>query len=336
MSANPVLVELTRGGLVESFHRGAIVACDAQGRVVFSIGDANAAIYPRSAFKSLQALPLVESGAADSFRVSDEELALACASHSGEAMHVERVERWLARIECKESDLACGPHLPVHEPSAHAMIRAGQKPCRMHNNCSGKHSGFLTLARHLNVAPQGYERPDHPVQRMVRTAIAEMCDLDGDKLPVGIDGCAAPNYALPLSRFAMAMARLGNPKGLRPARAQAATRLVDAWRKYPLLMSGTGRACADMIGASAERTVVKTGAEGVFAAVLPEQGIGIALKADDGTGRASETLMAHMLVRFGVAKADDPGIAKHLSARVRNWRGDDVGERRISAALASA
>jgi L-asparaginase II len=271
VSVNPILVEVTRGRVVESFHRGTIAVCDASGRLVFSIGNADAAVYPRSAFKSLQALPLVESGAADAYGVSAEELALACASHSGEPMHVGRVERWLARIDCKESDLACGPHLPVHEPSAHAMIRAGEKPCRVHNNCSGKHSGFLTLARHLNVATQGYEHPNHLVQRMARTAIAEMCDLDGEKLPIGIDGCAAPNYALPLSRFAMAMARLGNPSGLRPARATAATRLVDAWRTHPLLVSGTGRACADMIGASSGRTVVKTGAEGVFAAVLPEQ-----------------------------------------------------------------
>src|SRR6185436_7810474 len=230
---NPILVEVTRGMRVESAHRGAIAVCDAKGGVYGGWGDIEAAVYPRSAFKSLQALALVETGGADAFEVSSQELALACASHSGEPMHVERVERWLTRIDCKESDLACGPHLPIYEPAAHAMIREGQKPCRVHDNCSGKHTGFLTLARHLGVSTAHYERPDHPVQNLVRLTIAEMCDVEPKSMPIGIDGCAAPNYAIPLRSLAMGMARLGDTASLGDKRAKAARRLIDAWREHP-------------------------------------------------------------------------------------------------------
>jgi L-asparaginase II len=333
MTANPVLVEVTRGDRVESAHRGAIAVVDANGKRVAAWGDIDVPVYPRSAFKSLQALALVESGAADAYRLGAEELALACASHSGEPMHVERVEHWLARIDCREGDLACGPHLPIHEPTAHAMLRGGDRPCRVHNNCSGKHSGFLTLARHLHIAVDHYERPDHPVQVMVRAAIADMCGVDGAKLPVGIDGCAAPNYAIPLAALARGMARLADRTALAPARAEAAKRIVAAWKEHPLLVSGTGRACADLIEAGRGSTVVKTGAEGVFMAALPEQGFGIALKIDDGGTRAAETAMAKVLTLLGAADVREPKLAKHFHPHVRNWRGDVVGERRTTAAL---
>lgn len=330
---NPILVEVTRGGQVESRHRGSIAVADASGKLVAAWGDVEAAVFPRSAFKALQAIPLIESGAADAFRVGEDELALACASHSGEAMHVERVEAWLARIDCRESDLACGPHLPIHEPTAHAMLRAGERPCRLHNNCSGKHTGFLSVARHLHIAVEGYERPDHPVQVLARQAIAELADVRADAMPIGIDGCAAPNYAMPLGRLARAMARLGDRAKLEPTRAQAAKRLIEAWKAHPGLVSGTGRACADLIEAGRGRTVVKTGAEGVFTAVLPEQGFGVALKIDDGATRAAETAMAKVLTLFGAADEAEPRLAKHLHPAVRNWRGDEVGERRATAAL---
>lgn len=331
---NPVLVEVTRGGIVESAHRGAIAVCDATGKVVAAWGDVANAVFPRSAFKSLQALPLVETGAADAFKVTDEHLALACASHSGEPMHVERVDGWLGRIDCREGDLACGPHLPFHEPTAHAMLRAGERPCKVHNNCSGKHTGFLTVARHLKIATEGYERPDHPVQVLAREAIANLCGIAANRMTVGIDGCAAPNYAIPLTHLATGMARLGDPTKLDATRAQAAKRIVAAWKAHPLLVSGTGRACADLIESARGRAVVKTGAEAVFMAVLPDQGLGIALKIDDGGTRAAETAMAKMLVLLDVADKASPQIAKHLNPPIKNWRGDVVGERRTTAALA--
>ena len=331
---NPILVELTRGGRIESIHRGAIAVCDAAGKSIAAWGDTANPVYPRSAFKSLQALPLVETGAADEYKLEPEELALACASHSAEPMHTGRVKSWLSRIDCAESDLACGPHLPFHEPTAHAMLRASEQPCRLHNNCSGKHAGFLTVARHLKIATEGYERPDHPVQVLVREAIADLCVVDPKALTVGIDGCAAPNYAIPLANLARGMARLADPAKLAPARAAAAKRLLAAWKAHPLLVSGTGRACADLIQASKGATVVKTGAEAVFMAALPDHGLGIALKIDDGGTRAAETVMAKLLVLLKVADETALQIAKHVSPKIRNWRGDEVGERRTTAALA--
>jgi L-asparaginase II len=332
-AANPVLVEVTRGGLVESRHRGSVAISDAAGKLVAAWGTLDKPVYPRSAFKSLQALSLVETGGAEAFGVSDEELALACASHSGEAMHTERVGAWLQRIDCKETDLACGPHAPFHEPTSHAMIRAGTAPCRLHNNCSGKHTGFLTLARHLGVSVQHYEDPQHPVQVMVRDTIAGMCGVTSGNMTIGIDGCAAPNYAIPLANLATAMARLADPTGLSSDTAAAAKRLVKAWKSNPKLVSGTGRACADLIEAAKGMTVVKTGAEAVFMAALPEQGLGVAIKIDDGGTRAAETVMARVLVLLGVAEADHPLIAKHLSPPVKNWRGDLVGDRHVTSVL---
>lgn len=331
---NPVLVEVTRGGIVESAHRGAIAVCDAGGKVVATWGDVAKAVFPRSAFKSLQALPLVETGAADAFKVTDEHLALACASHSGESMHVERVEAWLGRIDCRDGDLACGPHLPFHEQTAHAMLRASERPCKVHNNCSGKHTGFLTVARHLKIAPEGYERLDHPVQMLARAAIANLCGIDANRMAVGIDGCAAPNYAIPLTHLAQGMARLGDTAKLDATRAQAAQRIVAAWKAHPLLVSGTGRACADLIEGARGRAVVKTGAEAVFMAVLPDHGLGVALKIDDGGTRAAETTMAKILTLLDVADEALPQIAKHLNPPIKNWRGEVVGERRTTAALA--
>jgi L-asparaginase II len=330
---NPVLVELVRGTAVESIHRGAVAICDAAGTLRAGVGALTVPVYPRSAFKALQALAMVETGAAEAAEVSDEELALACASHSGEPMHTTRVEAWLSRIDCREPDLACGPHLPYNEKSAHDLIRKGESPCRLHNNCSGKHTGFLTLARHLGVTISGYEHPDHPVQQSIRKVIGEMCGVAPETMPIGIDGCAAPNYAMALPNLAMGMARLASPAGLPAPRAAAAERLVSAWKAHPLLVSGTGRACADLIAASRGRTVVKTGAEAVFMAALPERGLGIALKIDDGGTRAAETVMAALLVKLGEADPDDPRIARHRNPPLKNWRGDVVGERRITAAL---
>lgn len=332
---NPALVEVTRGGIIESFHRGSVAISDARGSLKFELGSVHSPVFPRSAFKSLQAMALVETGAAEALGVSDEELALACASHSGEPMHTDRVGRWLQRIDCKDGDLACGPHAPFHEPTSHAMIREGRAPCRVHNNCSGKHTGFLSLARHLNVSVQGYEAPQHPVQVLVRQTIAEICGLKPETLPVGIDGCAAPNYAIPLRNLAMAMARLGDTSGLPADRAGAASRLLGAWKANPKLVSGTGRACADLIEASTGRTVVKTGAEAVFMAVVPERGLGIALKIDDGGTRAAETVMARLLTMLGAADSGNPQIARHLNPPIKNWRGDIVGERRIAQTFPS-
>ena len=329
--ANPILVEVTRGELVESIHRGSIAIANASGEIVFSLGDIEALTYPRSSLKPIQALPLLESGAAEAFGLGDEEIALACASHSGEPMHTTRVTAWLAGIGCAEPDLACGPQVVRYEPVRDAMIERGEAPTRVHNNCSGKHTGFLTVARHWDIATRGYEHHDHPVQRAIAKALGELSGLEGE-LPWGVDGCAAPNFALPLSAFARAFAKLATPQSLPSQRGNAARRIVRAMIAHPELVSGTGRACATFMRAAGGRAAVKTGAEGYFAGVVPEAGLGIALKIDDGATRASETAMAAVLDKLGLL-GDDAAALALLRAPVTNTRSATVGERRPAAAL---
>ncbi len=328
---NPVLVEVTRGPLVESVHRGSVAIADADGRIVLALGDLETPVYPRSSLKPIQALPLVESGAAEAFGLGDEEIALACASHSGEPMHTTRVTAWLTRIGCTEADLACGAHASRYEPVAEDMIRRGEKPTRIHNNCSGKHSGFLTVARHWDIATKGYERHDHPVQRAVAKALSELAGV-GDDMPWGVDGCAAPNFALPLAAQARAFAKFAAPDGQHADRANACRRIVRAMTAHPELVSGTGRACAILMRGAKGRAAVKTGAEGFFAGMITERGLGIVLKIDDGAGRAAETVMAAILDKLGLL-GDDRASREILRAPVLNTRGATVGERRVAPAL---
>lgn len=334
MTENPILVELTRGPLVESVHRGSVAIADANGNIRFALGDLATPVYPRSSLKPIQALPLVESGALDAFGLGDEEIALACASHSGEPMHTTRVAAWLKRIGCGESDLACGAHPPRFEPVAEEMIRKGWKPTRLHNNCSGKHTGFLTVARHWEIATHGYELHDHPVQRAVARTFGELAG-DAEEMPWGIDGCAAPNFAAPLAAQARAFARMASPEGLTENRARACRRIVRAMMAHPELVSGTGRACAILMRSAKGKAAVKIGAEGFYAAMLPEAGLGVVLKIDDGASRAAETAMAALLDRLGVL-GDDSEARQLLRMPIANTRGVAVGERRPSGVLAKA
>ncbi len=328
---NPILIEVTRGPLVESVHRGAVAVADADGKLRLSLGDVQSLIYPRSSLKPIQAMPLIESGAADAFGLGDEEIALACASHSGEPMHTERVAAWLKRIGCAEADLACGVHPVRIEPVAEEMIRLGQKPTRIHNNCSGKHTGFLTVAKHLGAPTKGYEKVEHPVQRAVAETLKDLAGMTGE-LTWGVDGCTAPNFALPLAKLARAMARFTDTKGLSERRASAAKRILLAMIAHPELVAGTGRACTALIREGGGKVVVKTGAEGVYVAMLPDMGLGMALKIDDGAGRAAEGAIAQMLLNLGVIAQD--GEANKLAREdVRNTRGQSVGERRPAEAL---
>lgn len=327
---NPILVEVTRGALVESVHRGAVAVCDSKGALRFALGDVETPIYPRSALKPVQAIPLIETGAADQFALSDAEIALACASHSGEKIHTEAVAQWLARIGCGVADFACGAHRPTHEGTAVAMIRSGESWTALHNNCSGKHTGFMTLARGLSAAVAGYEQHDHPVQRAVERVFSEMAGLAAP-LPWGVDGCTVPNFAVPLKALARALAQIADPSQLTSTRRAAAERILRAMTAHPELVAGTGRPCTLLMRQN-RAIAVKTGAEGVYVAILPDLGLGVALKIDDGAGRASETAMAALLIALGALK--DEGAAASLAhAPVLNTRKVQVGVRRAPAGL---
>jgi L-asparaginase II len=314
------MVEVWRGDVAESHHRGHAVVCDARGTVRAAWGNPDAVILPRSSCKMLQALPLVESGAAE--HLSPEQLALACASHSGAAMHVTRVARWLAELGLAESDLRCGPQVPDDAPERHRLRTAGEAPCQLHNNCSGKHAGFLTLTRRLGAGPE-YVDIDHPVQRAVRAAFEEMCDAPSPGW--GIDGCSAPNFATTVRGLALAMARMADPSGLGRARRAAAERLVAAMVAHPLLVAGEGRACSELMAAMGGSVAVKTGAEAVYVAILPALGLGVALKIEDGATRASECAITAILARLGVLDPRDPAAARRLTPPVLTRRGAVAG-----------
>lgn len=323
---NPVLVELTRSDRVESVHRGAIAVCDASGALRFAAGDVDATVYPRSSLKPVQAIPLIESGAAAMFGLGSEEIALACASHSGELQHTARVAAWQAKIGCSVADLACGPHRPMYEGTANEMIVRGEKWTALHNNCSGKHTGFMSVARALGAPVAQYEKPEHPVQRQVEETFSQLARIPRP-LPYGIDGCTVPNFAVPLRALARAMAQIADPQHLPPGRAEACGAIFAAMTRHPELVGGTGRACTLLMRQS-PALAVKMGAEGVFVAILPALGLGVALKIDDGGGRAAETAVAGLLIALGALP--DDGVAEKLArAPIPNTRGRTVGYRRF-------
>lgn len=331
--AEPVpMVDVWRGGMVESRHRGHAAICDASGQLVAAWGDPQAVILPRSSCKMVQALPLVESGAADAAALGSEELALACASHEGAPLHVTRVARWLDRLGLSEADLRCGPQPSRDRAERTRMLCAGEAPCQLYNNCSGKHAGFLTLARHLGGGPD-YTDPGHPVQEAVRAAFE---DVTGVESPTAvIDGCSAPNFATTLCGLARAMAVFAVARDdAADARTRAAARLTQAMRAHPELVAGEGRACTELMRATGGRAVAKTGAEGVFTAILPEQGLGVALKIEDGATRAAEAAIAGLLVRLGVLDGTDPAARRRLHGPISNRRGIRTGEIRLAAGFA--
>lgn len=329
---NPVLAEITRGDLVESCHRGSAVVVTADGTIVAGWGDTDRLIYPRSSNKLLQALPLVESGAADKFNLDNEELALACASHMSEPLHVTKVGAWLTRIGCDHTDLECGSHWPYHEASAQALARSGGSPTAAFNNCSGKHTGFLTTAVHLGEDRRGYVNYDHPVQQRVTTAISEMLDVDAFAQPWATDGCAIPTIAVPLKALAGAMARCADPSRLPARRADAIRRLIAAKAAAPVMVSGTDDFTTEIMVHAGVSVICKIGAEGMFTAILRKQGLGIALKVDDGTPRGAEAaLIAVLRAVKALSPAEEAALVRQLERPVKTRLGLVVGAIRPAA-----
>jgi L-asparaginase II len=330
---NPVLIEVTRGSLVESRHRGAVAVADASGTVAFAIGDGTTPVFPRSAVKALQALPLIELGAADRYGFADEALALACASHSGEAAHVAGVEAMLAKAGLDPSALRCGAHWPIAQSAAAALARSGA-PSALHNNCSGKHAGFLCVACAMGVDHAEYFRVEHPVQREVRAVLEDFTGAAIAEERCAIDGCSVPTWAVPLRNLAQGFAKFGTGQGLAPERARAAARLRQACTRKPWFVAGTGRFCTDVMQFFGPRVFVKTGAEGVYCGALPQQGLGIAIKCDDGASRAAQAIMAAILARFLPLDATErAALAPFMEPRLRNWNGYEVGTIRVTDAL---
>jgi L-asparaginase II len=315
------MVDLWRGGRIESRHRGHAVVWG-PGGIEAAWGDPEAVIYPRSACKMIQALPLMESGAGAG--LPPRRLALACASHQGAAAHVAEVRAWLADLGLSEGDLRCGCHEPYDRAERDRLIRADEAPCQIHNNCSGKHAGFLMMNRHLRGDPE-YVEPDHPLQRLIRTATEE---VTGETSPgFGIDGCSAPNFAMSVAGLARAMAAFAGATAT-GARGRAMVALRDAMAAHPEMVAGEGRACTELMRAM-DGVAIKTGAEAVFVAMLPRTGRGVALKIVDGGTRAAEAAVVALLARLGALDPAHPAARKRLGP-ITNWRGLTVGEVRLA------
>jgi L-asparaginase II len=324
--SNPVAVEVTRGPVVESRHEGIAAVVKPDGTVVASWGDIDAAILPRSANKPIQAMAFVESGAIEHFGLGNEHIALACASHYGEKRHVDTVQAWLAKLGLSEDDLECGAHMPRLQASLEDLLRAGKTATAAYNNCSGKHSGFLTTAVQYGEPTRGYINYDHPVQRRLREVMSDLCGLDANAFPYGTDGCGIPTLATPLKSLARAMASMADPSRLSNKHAEAATRIRAAMNAEPFMMAGTGAFGTRINAALPGVAEVKGGAEGVFCGMLPGLGLGVALKMWDGAGRASEIAMAALLNHLGVLPPDQRDEILHPP--VRNVVGLLVGEMR--------
>ena len=324
--AEPVaMVEVWRGDFIEAVHFGHAVVCDTSGQIVAAWGDPDKLILPRSAVKMIQALPLVESGAADQAGLSDAHLALACASHIAAPVHTDMVTVWLDQLGLGDDDLACGPQMPRDREVRDALFKAGNPVCRIHNNCSDKHTGMLTLGRHLR-ADMDYVRPDHPVQLAIREAFE---DVTGAPSPgFAIDGCSAPNFAATLTGLARAMAFFAGARENGGRREQAAIRLHRAMTAHPHMVNGEGQSCTELMRAAGGKVAVKGGAEGSYAAILPEAGLGVVLKIADGARRAQQAAMAALLVHLGAIDQDHPAAIRWATPVQKDFAGQDVGRLR--------
>ena len=321
------MVELWRGGLLESTHLGHAVLVDDTGQIVQAWGDPERIIFPRSSCKMIQALPLVESGAADAFGLTTAQLALSCASHQGAALHVNAARDWLAGIGLGEPDLRCGSHEPYDKAERDRLICDHEGPCQLHNNCSGKHSGFLSVTKHLKAGPE-YVEIDHPLQKAIRAATEE---VTGEAVAgYGIDGCSAPNFAMSVAGLARAMAEFAKAGAGGSVRERAMQRLRDAMAAHPEYVAGEGRSCTELMRAMGGRVAIKTGAEAVFIAMIPEKKLGLAMKIEDGNSRASEAALVGILTQLGVLDAAHPMAQKRLPAPQTNCRGFTTGELRLS------
>lgn len=328
-------VEVTRGSLVESIHRVTAVVVDPLDRLIAWSGDPHLATYWRSAAKPFQVLPLLEDGAAERFGLSDDDLALACASHSSESFHLEGVDRFLTKIGVEESALACGPHVPLSPDVAREVVRKGVSLTPKWSNCSGKHTGMLALAKHHGWPLAGYERAGHPVQDRIQAEVERWTGLVKSEMTLSVDGCTTVCYGLPLRAMALAYARFG------AATTPAARRLWNAIVRHPHLVAGTKRLCTDLMRAWPGEIFAKVGAEGVYSAVIPGQGWGIAIKVEDGdspsVGVALVAVIKQLLDRAGTARAGLDALSAldgHATPLVKTTRGEVVGEMRAAGSLA--
>jgi L-asparaginase II len=327
MPDSELLVRVFRGTLCECSHRGHMVVTDLQGRILHFAGNPRHITFARSSAKLLQAIPVVESGAVEKYGLSERETAVICASHNGEEEHTATVLSILSKLGCTPEALLCGAHEPFHPGAAENLRKRGAAPSVLHNNCSGKHSGMLALARQLGVSGSRYTAPEHPVQQRMLQTVSAMCGLSAESIILGTDGCGVPVFGLPIDRLAYAFARFGAPEGLPPERQAACRTLLRAIRRYPEMLAGHDRYDTLLIEATQGRVVGKMGAEGIFALTVPESGLGMVVKIEDGSARALYPAVTEALLQLGLLRPGEAGrLSEFHKPVLKNWRGDPVGK----------
>lgn len=333
--SSEILAQVIRGETVESIHRGHIYVVDGEGNTVASVGDPSTVTYFRSAAKPFQALPVITSGAADAFGFTEEEIAMSIASHSGEKMHTTLVAKMLDRIGMTESDLHCGAHAPFYAAEAERMLREGETPTQLHNNCSGKHAAMLALAKHIDADTATYELAENRIQKRILRCVSDFTGIAENEIAQGIDGCAAPNFAIPVTAMAKSFANLVFPLNFHPAVQEASSRIMHAMMRHPELIGGTDRLDTMLMKAAPGKIISKVGADGVWlCGVLPSEkypsGLGIALKVEDGDDFRGRPVIAIEILRQ-IEILDEGQLTDLSPSPIKNRRGQAVG--RVQAAM---
>lgn len=330
------LVHVTRGNLVESLHRGDLAIVDFEGKLRFSVGSPRQKItFIRSSSKPIQALPILESGAADYFGLSEDELAIFCASHSGEPAHIDTVRSILKKIGLTESALQCGTHWSSHKPTADAMLLGGLNPQSIHCNCSGKHSGMLALAQYHRWDVSNYTEISHPVQQSMLQSMAAFAGISKEDIDLGIDGCGVPVFGLSVYHMALSFAKLARPELLPGRTKEAVKRITSAMMNHPFNVAGTGRLCTTLMTVGKGKIFAKSGAEAVYCVGLPELGLGVAIKIEDGGSRAIAPAVIEALKQIGALCSEQLQALKALHEPTNyNHRKDIIGETKAMFTLA--
>jgi L-asparaginase II len=325
---NPILVEIWRGPMVESFHRGAIVVVGEQGQTLWSMGNPEQWAYPRSAMKYFQHLPFLQSGAFDRQGWGAQELAILCASHNGEAMHTELVSRMLNELNLSPDDLGCGAQAPTLRKDQEALILKGQKPSCLHNNCSGKHTGFLAASLANQYSTSDYLHAEHPLQIGIRKTVSLFYEMPEEALKLGIDGCSAPIFGMPLRNQALAYLNLILPERITADKdlQQACQRVVQAVSQYPELIAGNKRYCSDLVRITKGRIIGKTGADGIYSLAIPSEKIAMVIKIDDGKMGPQYQVAHQLLTELNLLTVQEQQDLEAYSRQpIANFAGNTVG-----------
>ncbi len=321
------LVHVHRGKMLESVHKGHIAVVDANGNLLYQAGNPQQMVYARSSMKPVQAIPLIETGAADFYHFDDVDIALCCASHNAEKQHTNRVLSILNRIGLEVKDLQCGSHNPRWEEVYEELIRDGKPITPLYNNCSGKHSGMLTTAQYMNETVEDYYKLEHPVQQRILEAISSLAEFPKEKIEIGIDGCGVPVHGLPLNKLAYCYARMAKPTGLSNERTANVKRIVQAMMNAPEMVGGTDRFCTDFMTVANGRAFGKAGAEAVYCIGDIETGIGIAIKVEDGNGRGTNPVAVEVLKQLNLLHDHQlEQLKDYHYPQLKNCRQETIGQ----------